>query len=154
MDGCVHEYSPSLPPSLPPSLTPSLPPRPSLPSFPPSLPPSLTPSLPPSLTPSLPSLQHMKVADNVYAAGDIAQFPLPLTGDKVSIGHWQIAHNHGHVAAMNMLEKRVSFNSVPFFWTVLFGKSLRYCGEGEGEGGRESEREERSKTQCISLLLG
>ena len=79
MDGCIHEYSPSLPPSLP-------------------------------------SLQHMKVADNVYAAGDIAQFPLPLTGDKVSIGHWQIAHNHGHVAAMNMLEKRVSFNSVPFIY--------------------------------------
>ena len=103
VNGCVHEPSPSLPlslPSLSPYLTPSL-----LPSL----------SLPPILLLFFTSLQHMKVADNVYAAGDIAQFSLHLTGDKVSIGHWQITHNHGRVAAMNMLEKRVSFNSVPFF---------------------------------------
>ena len=71
----------------------------------------------------------MKVAENVYAAGDIVSFPLPLIDDSVSIGHWQIAHNHGHIAAMNMMGKVKTFNSIPFFWTVLFGKSLRYCGK-------------------------
>ena len=70
----------------------------------------------------------MKATDDVYAAGDIAQFPLPLTGDNVSIGHWQIAHNHGRIAARNMVGKEEPFNSIPYFWTVLFGKSLRYCG--------------------------
>lgn len=73
----------------------------------------------------------MKAADNVYAAGDIASFPLPLINDSISIGHWQIAHNHGHIAAMNMMGKETKFNSIPFFWTVLFGKSLRYCGESD-----------------------
>lgn len=83
---------------------------------------------------------NMKAADDVYAAGDIARFPLPLIGDSTSIGHWQLAHNHGHVAARNMLGREEAFSSIPFFWTVMFGKSLRYCGrcvrEGEGEGRR------------------
>ena len=33
------------------------------------------------------------------------------------------------VAACNMVGKEeVVFSSIPYFWTVLFGKSLRYCG--------------------------
>lgn len=28
-----------------------------------------------------------------------------------------------------MLGKDTDIKSVPFFWTMLFGKSLRYCGE-------------------------
>ena len=70
----------------------------------------------------------MRVTDDVYAAGDIVQFPLPLIRESVSIGHWQIAHNHGRVAARNIAGKEEAFNSIPYFWTVLFGKSLRYCG--------------------------
>lgn len=71
---------------------------------------------------------NMCVEGDVYAAGDIARFPLPLIGDSTSIGHWQLSHNHGRVAARNMMGKEETFSSVPFFWTVLFGKSLRYCG--------------------------
>ena len=73
--------------------------------------------------------QTMKAGEDVYAGGDIVRFPLPLIGDTANIGHWQIAHNHGRVAAKNMLGKKEAFNSIPFFWTVLHGKSLRYCGE-------------------------
>ena len=68
---------------------------------------------------------NMKAADDVYAAGDIARFPLPLIGDSTSIGHWQLAHNHGRVAARNMLGEEEAFSSIPFFWTVMCGKSLR-----------------------------
>lgn len=34
----------------------------------------------------------------------------------------------GRVAALNMLNKPTTFESVPFFWTVLLGKSIRYTG--------------------------
>lgn len=34
----------------------------------------------------------------------------------------------GKVAALNMLEKPTKIESVPFFWTVLLGKSIRYTG--------------------------
>lgn len=34
----------------------------------------------------------------------------------------------GRVAALNMLGKPTAIESVPFFWTVLLGKSIRYTG--------------------------
>ena len=37
----------------------------------------------------------MKASADVYAAGDVAQFPLPLIGHTTNIGHWQVAHKHG-----------------------------------------------------------
>ena len=67
--------------------------------------------------------------DGIYSAGDIAHFPLFFAdNERVSIGHWQMAHCHGHIAALNMLGKEKSIKSVPFFWTMLFGKSIRYAG--------------------------
>ena len=70
---------------------------------------------------------------NVYAGGDIAQFPLtlPTFEDPVSvaIGHWQIAQVHGKTAGLNMdQESPFPLSTVPFFWTVQFGKSIRYAG--------------------------
>jgi hypothetical protein len=44
---------------------------------------------------------------------------------------WEPAHVLlfvGRVAAKNMLGKEEAFNSIPYFWTVQYGKSLRYCG--------------------------
>nr|XP_006006157.2 PREDICTED: apoptosis-inducing factor 3-like isoform X3 [Latimeria chalumnae] len=69
----------------------------------------------------------------VFAAGDVTSFPLWYwTDQRVSIGHWQLAQMHGHVAALNMLKRPMEMRSVPFFWTSLLGKSLRYAGYGEG----------------------
>ncbi|XP_053363565.1 apoptosis inducing factor mitochondria associated 4 [Clarias gariepinus] len=70
---------------------------------------------------------------DVFAAGDVASFPLSIHADKmVNIGHWQLAQAHGRVAALNMLKKQTKLHSVPYFWTVLLGKSIRYTGYAEG----------------------
>ncbi|EDO47566.1 predicted protein, partial [Nematostella vectensis] len=67
--------------------------------------------------------------DGVFAAGDIANFPLKmLGGERVTIGHWQISHKHGMTAARNMLGKKERLHTVPFFWTMMCGKSVRYAG--------------------------
>ncbi|XP_056296490.1 apoptosis inducing factor mitochondria associated 4 isoform X2 [Pseudoliparis swirei] len=72
------------------------------------------------------------VAD-IFGAGDVSSFPLTIRGDqRVNVGHWQMAHAQGRVAALNMLEKPTTCESVPFFWTVLLGQSIRYTGYGEG----------------------
>ncbi|KAG7154387.1 apoptosis-inducing factor 3-like [Homarus americanus] len=69
---------------------------------------------------------------DVFCGGDIAAFPLFIVdGASVAIGHWQVALGHGRTAALNMLDRESEVKSVPFFWTVLFGKSLRYTGHGE-----------------------
>lgn len=72
--------------------------------------------------------EYMEACEDVYACGDIVRFPLPLVGSTASIGHWQIAHNHGRITALNMLGKKQKFDSIPFFWTQMYGKSIRYCG--------------------------
>lgn len=59
----------------------------------------------------------------------MALFPLKMEeGNRVAIGHWQVALGHGRTAALNMMGHTSPLVSVPFFWTVLFGKSLRYTG--------------------------
>ncbi|XP_052214021.1 apoptosis-inducing factor 3-like isoform X3 [Dreissena polymorpha] len=72
------------------------------------------------------------VAD-VYAAGDIVEFPLFSAGDRnVNVQHWQMAHAHGRTAALSILGRPTPIRSVPFFWTVMYGKSVRYTGYGPG----------------------
>ncbi|XP_048677590.2 apoptosis-inducing factor 3 isoform X4 [Caretta caretta] len=69
----------------------------------------------------------------VFAAGDAVMFPLALRNNKkVNIPHWQMAHMHGRIAALNMLAHGMEINTVPYLWTAVFGKSIRYAGHGEG----------------------
>jgi NADPH-dependent 2,4-dienoyl-CoA reductase/sulfur reductase-like enzyme/nitrite reductase/ring-hydroxylating ferredoxin subunit len=74
---------------------------------------------------------HLQAAPNVYAAGDIARFPLAATGQPARIEHWRLAQQHGAVAARNMLGQHVAYTAAPFFWTQQYGKSLRYAGHAE-----------------------
>ncbi|XP_060942389.1 apoptosis-inducing factor 3-like [Limanda limanda] len=70
---------------------------------------------------------------DVFCGGDIATFPLAMAKNKmVNIGHWQMAQAHGRIAALNMMNKPTELNTVPFYWTVLLGKTIRYAGYGEG----------------------
>lgn len=78
--------------------------------------------------------KHMRTnKERVYAAGDITEFPLFIKNDSVvNVQHYQMAHAQGHNAALNMLGKEQELKSVPFFWSMMFGKSIRYAGYGAG----------------------
>jgi len=66
---------------------------------------------------------------DLFAAGDICTFPYVKTGGSdLRVEHWDVAMQQGRVAAMNMLNKHIPFNEIPYFWTMVFGKSLRYVG--------------------------
>ncbi|PJF18030.1 hypothetical protein PSACC_02187 [Paramicrosporidium saccamoebae] len=76
--------------------------------------------------------QNLKVlgTDNIYAAGDIATFPHRLTRTPTRIEHWNVAQQQGRIAGHNMVSKTPrKYDSVPFFFSVLFGKSVRYAGD-------------------------
>nr|XP_015221826.1 PREDICTED: apoptosis-inducing factor 3 isoform X2 [Lepisosteus oculatus] len=69
----------------------------------------------------------------VFAGGDVVTFPLFLRNNKkVNVPHWQMAHMHGRIAALSILGCPLEINTVPYFWTAMFGKSIRYAGHGEG----------------------
>uniref|UniRef100_A0A3Q3JGE9 Rieske domain-containing protein n=1 Tax=Monopterus albus TaxID=43700 RepID=A0A3Q3JGE9_MONAL len=71
--------------------------------------------------------------DGVFAGGDVVMFPFPPRNNKkVNIPHWQMAHVHGRVAALSMMGRATEIKTVPYFWSAMFGKTIRYAGYGDG----------------------
>eukprot|EP01012_Entosiphon_sulcatum_P058970 TRINITY_DN83227_c0_g1_i1.p2 TRINITY_DN83227_c0_g1~~TRINITY_DN83227_c0_g1_i1.p2 ORF type:complete len:527 (-),score=133.66 TRINITY_DN83227_c0_g1_i1:102-1682(-) len=75
--------------------------------------------------------EHLQVAADAYAGGDACRYTHAGLG-VVRIEHYGMAQYHGRVAALNMVGKLTTVTNVPFFWTVQYGKSIRYCGHGGG----------------------
>ncbi|WP_422402666.1 FAD-dependent oxidoreductase [Pseudomonas sp. GZD-209] len=71
---------------------------------------------------------HLQAAEGLWAAGDIATFP--LAGRPVRIEHWRLAQQQGVIAAANMLGERRRYDDVPFFWTYQHGRTLEVLGHG------------------------
>lgn len=70
----------------------------------------------------------MCAAPGLYAAGDVARFALPHSGERVRIEHWRVAQQHARVAAYNMAGAKREYAGVPYFWTYHFEKTFDYLG--------------------------
>ena len=75
----------------------------------------------------------LKLADGLYAAGDIAAFPLWGDGPPVRVEHWRVAGQHGRLAARAMLGAPARYDAVPVFWTIQYMKRLDYVGHASGD---------------------
>jgi apoptosis-inducing factor 3 len=67
---------------------------------------------------------HLQTANtDIYAAGDIAEFPSLLTEQRERVEAWGVAQQQGRVAALNMLGRGQNYLDVPFFWSSQFANA-------------------------------
>ncbi|RZS52904.1 NAD(P)/FAD-dependent oxidoreductase [Sphaerotilus mobilis] len=68
-------------------------------------------------------------AAGVYAAGDVAEFPSPLSGLPIRQETWHNAETQARVAALNMLGGDESYRSSAWFWSDQYDWQLQVSGE-------------------------
>ncbi len=74
---------------------------------------------------------NLRAAPDLFAAGDIACFPLRGDSGRIRVEHWRVAEQQGRVAALNMLGQSVRYDAVPVFWTIQYLKRLDYVGHAK-----------------------
>lgn len=76
-------------------------------------------------------------APDVYAAGDVARFPDPISGESARIEHWVLAERQGQAVARTMLGIGGPFRDTPFFWSQHYDVQISYVGNGSSWNGVE-----------------
>jgi len=65
----------------------------------------------------------------VYAAGDVAEFPSPLSGQLTRQESWHNAETQARTAARNMLGGHESYAALPWLWSDQYDHVLQVGGE-------------------------
>lgn len=69
---------------------------------------------------------------NIYAAGDVANYPDMIFGKRRRVEHWDNAVSQGQYCARALTGDRTPFKHVPYFFSDVFDLSYEYWGDSSG----------------------
>jgi NADPH-dependent 2,4-dienoyl-CoA reductase/sulfur reductase-like enzyme len=67
--------------------------------------------------------------DDVFAAGDVANFPIPALGKNTRVEHEDHANSHGRTVGANMAGAGQPYDHLPFFYSDLFDLGYEAVGD-------------------------
>jgi NADPH-dependent 2,4-dienoyl-CoA reductase/sulfur reductase-like enzyme len=72
---------------------------------------------------------HVDGSDDVFAAGDVARFPVASLGGTMRVEHEDHAKSHGRLIGANMAGADEPYDHLPFFYSDLFDLGYEAVGE-------------------------
>jgi len=73
--------------------------------------------------------EYLEAAPGVYAAGDIARYYSPPLGRHVRVEHYDVALQHGRIAAANMTGEARPYTELPYFFSHMGGLHIDVVGD-------------------------
>ena len=67
-------------------------------------------------------------AADIYAAGDAARLPLPVSAEPVRLENWRHAQDHGRAVGASAAGAGREYEAVPIYWSDQYGHRLQGAG--------------------------
>lgn len=90
--------------------------------------------------------------DDVFAAGDVANFPVAALGGRVRVEHEDHAKSHGRAVGANMAGANAPYDHLPFFYSDMFDLGYEAVGEVDSRLETVESWEEPNRKGTIAYL--
>jgi 3-phenylpropionate/trans-cinnamate dioxygenase ferredoxin reductase subunit len=90
--------------------------------------------------------------DDVFAAGDVARFPMPALGKTGRVEHEDHANTHGRHVGANAAGAHEPYVHMPFFYSDLFDLGYEAVGELDGRGATVERWSEPNRKGVIAYV--
>jgi 3-phenylpropionate/trans-cinnamate dioxygenase ferredoxin reductase subunit len=92
--------------------------------------------------------------DDVFAAGDVARFPVPALGGTRRVEHEDHANTHGRVVGANMAGADEPYDHLPFFYSDLFDLGYEAVGDVDSRLDTVAEWTEPNRQGVVAYVDG